>query len=231
MNKTGLKLGSTARESIFHNLKSKIIHLQLEPGTKISEKEISDVMEVSRTPVREAFLQLSKEGLLEIYPQSGTVVSLIDLKYTEEAKFVRTNLEAAIVRDACVSFPEEILFQMNSNLSKQEWYLEKNDYLKLSEMDDEFHQMIFEGCGKKRTWLLIEPMNAHLTRIGMLHQSLKKYWKEALKHHWEIYSCVKDKLPDQAEQVVKVHMSWADTEKNGLINRYPHYFLSTHRKQ
>ncbi|MCY9421621.1 GntR family transcriptional regulator, partial [Bacillus paralicheniformis] len=69
----------SVRDQIYQMLKEEIMKFRLVPGELISEKEISERYEVSRTPVREAFLQLSREGLLEVYPQKGTRVSLIDL--------------------------------------------------------------------------------------------------------------------------------------------------------
>jgi len=71
---------------IYHLIKEEIINLNFIPGLNISEKEISEKFKVSRTPVREAFVRLSQEGLLNIYPQKGTFVSLIDLsKYKTNA--------------------------------------------------------------------------------------------------------------------------------------------------
>ena len=54
--------------SILHHL---IVHCVLPPGTSIREKDLSEQMEVSRTPIREALLQIEKDGPVEIYPESG----------------------------------------------------------------------------------------------------------------------------------------------------------------
>src|SRR5262249_9041063 len=89
---------TSTRDAVYHKLKEQILSVELIPGTNISEKEISVQMGVSRTPVRESFVRLSQEGLLDIYPQRGTVVSLIDLELVEEARFMREQLECAVVR-------------------------------------------------------------------------------------------------------------------------------------
>ena len=70
--------GST-RDFSYQILKTKILNLELKPGTKISEKEIADELSVSRTPVREAFMMLAQEDLLDVIPQIGTIVSKINL--------------------------------------------------------------------------------------------------------------------------------------------------------
>ena len=63
--------------------------LELPPGTSISEKEIAEKLQVSRTPVREAFLRLSEDELLNVLPQRGTLVTLIDLEHVDEARFLQ----------------------------------------------------------------------------------------------------------------------------------------------
>lgn len=115
----------STREQVYNMLKDQILSLKLPPGTNISEKEISIQFNVSRTPVRESFLKLSQEGLLSIYPQRGTFVSLIDLNLVEEARFMREHLEKAVIRLACQEFSEELINDLDMNLSMQKICVKK----------------------------------------------------------------------------------------------------------
>ena len=72
-----------------------IVHCVIPPGSPIREKDLSEQMEVSRTPIREALLQLEKEGLVEIYPQSGTRISKISMEEVRESHFIREAMESA----------------------------------------------------------------------------------------------------------------------------------------
>lgn len=121
------KVNGSTRNYVYTTLKKKIIELELKPGFKISEQEIADELNVSRTPVREAFLKLSQEDLLSIYPQRGTIVSEIDLELVEEGRFIRENIESAIVREACNKFGEEELFQLETNITMQTLCLKKRN--------------------------------------------------------------------------------------------------------
>lgn len=109
---TEQKIKGSTREYSYQPLKDRIFHLELEPGTKISEKEIADELNVSRTPVREAFMKLAEEELLDIIPQSGTIVSRINLRHVEEGRFIREKIEKEIVALACEIFPEEFRFRL-----------------------------------------------------------------------------------------------------------------------
>ena len=91
----------SSRMYVYSNLKGKIMNGEIAPGTKLSEQEISEKLGISRTPVREAFLQLAQEYLVGIYPQRGTIVTKIDLQLVEEGRFVREHIEKAIVVEAC----------------------------------------------------------------------------------------------------------------------------------
>lgn len=139
------KIRGSTRAYSYNLLKERILHLELKPGTKISEKEIADELQVSRTPVREAFMKLAEEELLDIIPQSGTIVSHINLEHVEEGRFMREKMEKEIVTLACVSFPEEFRFRLETNIAMQEVCIGKNNFYRLFELDEEFHQILFRA--------------------------------------------------------------------------------------
>jgi DNA-binding GntR family transcriptional regulator len=139
--------------------------MHLIPGQNISEKEMADVLNVSRTPVREAFIKLSQEELLDIYPQKGTYVSMIDLNHVEESRFMRASLERAVIKQVCQAFPAESLFELQLNLSTQELCMDENNHDKLFKLDEDFHGLIFTGCNKKRVWIAIQQMSTHFNRV------------------------------------------------------------------
>lgn len=82
---------------VYEELKKNIMSLRLQPGQAMSTQEIATKLNVSRTPVREAFLRLQEEGLVEMIPQRETIVSRIDLKRVDQEKFIRECLELGVV--------------------------------------------------------------------------------------------------------------------------------------
>ena len=214
----------STRDYVYEILWENIISLKIEPGQSISEKEISEMLQVSRTPVREAFVKLAQEELVEVFPQRGTIVSLIDMYHVEEARFIREHLERAAVRVACETFSNDSLLQLETNLIMQKRCVEEENFTRLFELDEEFHQTIAFGCGKERIWALIQQMNAHLNRIRMLSLAANYKWDLILDQHERIFTAIKDKNPDVAEKVMEEHLKKLTFEQENLKKEFQHYF-------
>ncbi len=93
-----------------------IVHYVLPLCSPIREKDLSEQMEVSRTPIRETLLQLEKEGLVEIYPQSGTRISKISMEDVRESHFIREAMESATVLFAAQHGDSKLHNQLKSRL-------------------------------------------------------------------------------------------------------------------
>ena len=215
---------NTVSKTIYYALREEIINLYLEPGTSISEKELSEKYSVSRTPVREALVRLAQEGLVNIYPQKGTVISLIDLSAVEEGRFLREHLERAVVKEACIEFSQENILALEMNLKLQKMYIENNDYKKLFEADEEFHKIIFEGCNKKRIWKSINDGSTEFQRIRVLRLAVNSGWDNIYVQHKEIFDAIKNKTPENAEEFMKEHLNMVIFDKNQIRESYPNYF-------
>lgn len=215
---------NTTSKTIYYKLRDEIINLYLEPGTSISEKELSEKYSVSRTPVREALVRLAQEGLVNIYPQKGTVVSLIDLSAVEEGRFLREHLERAVVKEACMEFSEENILALEMNLKFQKMYIENKDYKKLFNTDEEFHKIIFEGCSKKRIWNSINDGSTEFQRIRVLRLTVNSSWDNIYLQHKEIFNAIKNENPELAEEFMKEHLNMVIFDKTQVRESYPNYF-------
>ncbi|ANA81227.1 transcriptional regulator, GntR family protein [Paenibacillus vortex V453] len=222
---TEQKIKGSTREYSYHLLKDRILHLELEPGTKISEKEIADELNVSRTPVREAFMKLAEEELLDIIPQSGTIVSRINLRHVEEGRFIREKIEKEIVALACDFFPEQFRFRLETNIALQDVCAGNHNFYKLFELDEEFHQILFEGVQKERTWKMLQQLNIHFNRLRLLRLSKDSNWENIISQHKEMYQLIVNKKAEQAMKVMESHLRLVVVEQDILREKYPHYFI------
>jgi DNA-binding GntR family transcriptional regulator len=212
------------RDYVYDTLKREIMELKLEPGRFISEKDVIEMLQVSRTPIREALVKLSQEGLIETIPQKGSFISLIDLELVEESRFVRETLEKAIVRQACRLLSSEQVLQLQNLISLQELCVREKNFERLFDLDEEFHQTIVVGCGKTRTWGMLQQLNTHYNRIRFLRLAVNYDWEIILSEHREITRAIREKEADAAEQAMSEHLRRVIFEKEELLQKYPSFF-------
>lgn len=214
----------STREYVYRCLKENIMQLKLEPGTPLSEKDIAALLNVSRTPVREAFIQLSKEYLLDILPQKGSYVSYIDLENVEESIFLRQTVEIEVVKLACTDFPAEKLFELQSYLTLQQLCIKEENYIKFFELDEILHKSIFEGCKKTRIWSLIQQMNTHYNRVRWLNVAGKYDWNNIFSQHQELVRAIREKNVDLGAKIMGLHLNKVRIDINELFLDYARYF-------
>lgn len=216
----------SAGNQVYARLKQQIVNFELPPGTALSEKETSVLFQVSRTPVRESFVRLAQEGLVLVLPQRGTRVSLIDPDLVEEARFMREQLERAVIRLACRSFPEEQLEALDRNLAEQQKSLKLHDKRAMFELDEEFHRILFDGCRKHGTWEVIQQMNAHLNRTRVLWLETDPHWDHLYEQHRDMAEAIRRHDEEGADRLMHEHLTLSIANLSVLQEKYPNYFLS-----
>ncbi|WP_234417359.1 MULTISPECIES: GntR family transcriptional regulator [unclassified Lysinibacillus] len=214
----------STRDHVYETLRESIIKLELKPGQSISEKEISALLNVSRTPVREAFVKLAQEELLEVYPQRGTFISLIDLEYVEEVRFIRELLERASAKLAAENSSDVDFVLLRENLQRQKFCMDEKNYMKLFELDEEFHHIISIGAGKPRIWSVLQNFNAHLNRIRMLSLASNYNWDQILSQHLVIAGAIENGDGMLADEAMGEHLRKLRFELDSLKEGYPTYF-------
>ena len=110
---------NTVQNAVYQELKKGIMTLHLVPGTEMSTQEIATKLQVSRTPVREAFIQLQKEGLVEAIPQKGTKVSPINIKRVGQERFLRESLELSVIEPFLANVNTQDYQFLRANIEKQ----------------------------------------------------------------------------------------------------------------
>lgn len=213
----------TAREYAFRVIKENIISLDLAPGSMVSENVLAEEMGVSRTPVREAFIELSKLKVIEIYPQKGSYISLIDSDLVEEASFARLVLERAMVDIACNVATKEDLFKLEENLRLQEFYLDHPSQDKQLQLDNEFHEMIFGISNKKIIYDLLGGILTHFDRVRRLSLNIIKDSK-VISDHRLLLDAIKAKDSQTAQDIITKHLSRYKVDEQELREKYPSYF-------
>ncbi|WP_010677335.1 GntR family transcriptional regulator [Bacillus timonensis] len=220
----------TRREFVYSYLYEKIIDLSLKPGTPVSESEIGAVLSVSRTPIREALMQLAKEDLIDVKPQIGTFVSLIDPKQIEESRFMRKAVELAVIREATKNLTSETLYKLEKCLTLQEIALREENPKEFLAYDDEFHELIYKGLGMDRIWQGINQLNGQYKRVRMLRLITTKAseWIAILDEHRAIFHALQNKDVVATEEIVNEHITKGIAHLYEFKREQPEYFKKEH---
>ncbi len=215
--------GESTRDYASRFLCANIISLELKPGQFLSETELANEIGVSRTPLREALIDLNHSHVIETYPQRGSMVSLIDPDLVEESRFIREVLDISVVEIACdLATPEDIM-NLEANVKLQEFYLENYVQEKLFELDNQFHKMIYVMAHKERTYAMKSGMMIHYDRVRALSLITVKDTK-IVNDHRLIMEAIRNKDKEEAKRLMKKHLSRYDIDKEEIKKAYPQYY-------
>ena len=213
----------TARDYALRVLKGNIISLELAPGTAISENELAAEIGISRTPVREAIIELAKAYLIEIYPQRGSFVSLIDPKMVEEARFLRRVMDTAVIEEVCETADEEGIRLLEENVELQEFYLSKGTTDKLFDLDNKFHRDIYVVAKKDIIYDIHSTLMIHFDRVRNLSVVTVKN-NGIVGEHRAMLEAIKAKDKKTASELVAKHLDHYQVDEIEIRSRRPEFF-------
>ncbi len=211
---------------VYEELKRNIMSMKLEPGQTMSTQEIATKLNVSRTPVREAFLRLQSEGLVEMIPQRETMVSKISLKRVEQEKFIRECLEMGVIRKFMDKSGCEVEENMAELIQLQKKCGEEKDFVGFLEADDQFHRVLFDATGQEMAWETIASRNGHYNRLRILYVQRDTEMQESIEQHHKIATLLESGSREEAARALSSHVRRLDIDEAGLIAQYPDYFES-----
>ena len=219
----------TGRDYALRVLKDNIVRLELEPGSMVSENELSSALGLSRTPVREALIELSKVNIVAIYPQKGSRIALIDSHLVDQAYFMRDTLECEVIREVCRKVTASDLDKLRTALRTQDIYVEmsnpggSSNEPSFMELDNQFHELLYVIAGKELVYRIIQEIVIHYDRIRNLTISYVTP-QSVISQHWELLDAIEKKDEKRARELMKNHLSRFQGIKKELIEQHPDYF-------
>jgi DNA-binding GntR family transcriptional regulator len=220
----GRPRGVTAASRIHADLRAELVALKRRPGEVVSEAEIALAYGVSRTPVREAILKLSDEGLVEIFPQSGIFVSRIPLSALPEAIIVRKALEATTARLAAGLATTSQILSLQAILQRQREADAADDRDAFHQADEHFHATIADVAGYPGIWTLIQQVKVHVDRFRRLTLPQKGRMTQVIAEHELVLAAIEAHDPGKAGIAMEKHLErlLGDISATQTVN--PEYF-------
>lgn len=201
----------TNTDDIFDKIYADITTLRLKPGTKVSEVEIARQFDVSRQPVREAFIRLSNMGLLLVRPQRATVVKKISLKDIADSRFVRKAIEVEVVRVACEKFEDSHKAAFDENMALQTEAVENNDFQAFKDLDVQFHKLLCLVSGSELAFRTILESKLQVDRLCTFALSRRTEFKDVYQDHIKMFDFLQQGDADGLVALMRLHLSRLDS--------------------
>lgn len=203
-------------------LRGKVVHNDWVPGAQLSEAEVAKAFGVSRQPVREAFIKLAEEGLVEIRPQRGTFVRKISASAVLDARFVREAIEADVVR-LVAQAPDPATLQELGRLIEAQRKVAGNDPRAFVPLDDAFHRTLAQAAGRTYAWSVIESLKSQMDRVRQL--STRKFpMARLIAQHEAVVAAIAAGDPAGAEAAMREHLRAILTDLPLIRESLPEYF-------
>lgn len=215
----------SAKDYVVRVLIDNIINTRLLPGEKLLDQELCEKFQVSRTPFREAELELAQRRLIDIRPKIGTYVSFIDINRVEEVRHLRSVLESELADMACRLLTKKDIDQLWENLALWQLYIRRKQEDKILLLDKQFHGMLYHMCGRTYWHELVESVAPHFDRTTVLSFRCKPMG-HILQDHEELINAIEQKNAAMARQITKRHMERYTENINAILEAFPNYFRS-----
>lgn len=214
----------TSADEVFDFLHGQIASLKLMPGTRISEVEVAKRFDMSRQPVREAFIRLANLELVQVRPQKATVVRGFSYKSIQRSRFIRLSVECEIIRRACAGANEKGLKRLRRALGQQADAVAQNDIKRFHALDYDFHKVLCVTADCAFAFKTITENKAIVDRLCLLSLTQATEMDKLLADHTEIVDHLEERDEAAVVAAVKMHLSRLDGTIASIRKSHAAYF-------
>ena len=214
----------TAADDVFERLHADIVGLKLVPGAKLSEVEVARQFDVSRQPVREAFIRLADLDLLQVRPQRATEVRRFSESSLRNGRFIRMAIELEVLRLACARPTHAFDRRFETNLRQQEKAIRAGRAERFHDLDNEFHQLICRAADCEFAYASVAATKSQMSRLCMLSLTDPDELLETHEDHRELHACVREGREESAVTLMRQHLTRIDKILRSVRETHAEYF-------
>jgi DNA-binding GntR family transcriptional regulator len=214
----------SAAVAIHSLLRDEIVTLVRVPGEPVNERAIAGQFGVSRTPVREALLQLAAEGLIELVPQVGTFIARIPLDQLPEAVLVRQALEETTARLAATSADARHIAAMRGAIMRQLAAAERCEVESFHAADEELHAHIADASGYPGIWRLVRQAKVQLDRYRRATLPQIGRLGKVIEQHQAIVAAIERHDATGAAELMRQHVTALVLDLSAIRALHPDWF-------
>ncbi len=206
INKSIIEKNQAIGITLFEKLQRDILLGKLKTGNKLTEQEICDKYNVSRTPVRDAIKKLADDGLVDLIPNRGAFVRGFSEQDFFDMQILRTLYEKKAVEWAVARISAEELEDLTETFEFMEFYTQKGDVEKMLSINMTFHKLIYEASHNYMLAKVLTSYQVYAKYYNANRQYSKEYLQTVLEEHRQIFSAFLTKDVEKAKLAMENHM-------------------------
>ena len=209
-----IKQPESLAKMAYEAIRKSILSGQWKIGELYNEKAIAADLGISRTPVREALLELASQDLIIFLPRRGLMVNRFTRRDVDEIFELRKAVELAAVEKITATSPPFDLFEIEESLLSQRKAVKQKEYLAFMEADRLFHTRFSELTNNRRIIAILENIRDMIHVMGAKALALEGRALEVIEEHQTIFEAVKKGNIEEARKAMAYHL---DQSKGAVV--------------
>jgi len=196
----------TLHEEIADNLREMIMSGELKEGDKIKEDELCAVMDISKTPLREALRVLSTEGLIKLIPNRGAFVSTPTFEEIKEMFDVMSVLEGACARAAAEKMSDRDFASLKKLHNKLEENFSRRDQKEYIRINNQYHSFVQDLAGNRTLNQIVNGLRQKILLYRFQSLNLPERFDQSIVEHRDLLEAFRKRNPQKAETLMRSHL-------------------------
>jgi DNA-binding GntR family transcriptional regulator len=193
-------------QKAYAEIRRRILNGELSAETPLSEYQLADELDLSRTPVREAVKRLEREGLVQSIPNRGTFVAELTVRDISEIYQVREQLEGFAARIAAETMSDESIKGLEEEISILNTLASDGRLIEVVDSDIRLHKHIIASTQNSRLIELLGTLDDQMHRVRALFPRSSQWLEATLADHASIVKAIKAHDGEAAEKAMKAHL-------------------------
>lgn len=209
----------------YNRIEQMILRSELKPGERIDKNQLEVDLKLKLAPIRQAIAMLGRVNLINIYAQSGSYVSKINVKSIYQAYTVRKSLEQLVVGRLIPKVTADMISDLKKIINLQRVYIEAQDYDGFFDVDDQFHHYLYTATDNEFIWNWLQEINLQFNRLRYLKVELQmSQWSQLTEEHEAIIRCIENGDAVTAKIAISQHLDSVKKDVDSIQSVYPEYF-------
>jgi DNA-binding GntR family transcriptional regulator len=208
LSKTRRRRGpaTSLRDAAHEAIKLRIMTCALKPGEYVNEVQLSNMLEIGRTPVHQALNRLMREGMVEIIPRKGVVVKPFTVSELLQIIEVRLVNECFCARRAAERAGDQTIAELEEVLQRASRWASVRNLENLMLADRDFHRVVASAAGNDVVGDLVLGLHERSLRVWALPLHVPMQHESTHAQHETIFAAIRKRDPDRAEAAMRQHL-------------------------